>query len=155
AVALGAAEAEVGAALGQANAADQRAVGREHAHAVELGAADAPADPEIAIDVTAHAVRIAALPVDEHAATGELPAVVDHVEDADQAVGIAARLRNVELLLVGREADAVRPREVGSHDRHLAGGAVDPIDVGRQLLLGLVADVVAVDAEGRIGEPDR
>src|SRR5262249_12798440 len=126
-----------------------------HAHAVELGAADAPADPEIAIDVAAHTVGIAALPVNEHAAVGQLRSILDHIEHADQTIGVAARLRDVDRALVGREADAVRAIEVGRHHGALSGRAVDAIDVGGQFRLGLVADVVAADAVGRIGEPDR
>ena len=43
---------------------------------------------------------------------------------------------------------------VGDH-RRPPGGRVEPVDVGRQLELGLVALVVAEDAVARVGEPDR
>ena len=74
AVALQAAEAEVGAALGQRDAADHDAVGREDHDAVEFGIAHAPAAPQIAVDVAAHAVRRAGAGVDEHALVGNLVA---------------------------------------------------------------------------------
>src|SRR5271154_3609662 len=56
-VALQAAEAEIGAALGQCDAAYQLAVGRVDHDAVEFGIAHAPAAPQIAVDVASHAVR--------------------------------------------------------------------------------------------------
>src|SRR5580698_4949618 len=56
-VALQPAEADVGAALGQRDAADQLAVGRVDHDTVEFRIAHAPAAPEIAVDVAAHAVR--------------------------------------------------------------------------------------------------
>src|SRR3954453_19395810 len=64
AVAFLAAEGEVGAALGQPDAHHQLTFRREHPPPVELRRPDAPADPEIAIDIAAHAVGIAALAVD-------------------------------------------------------------------------------------------
>ena len=128
--------------------------GREHHHAVELLAPGAPAAPQIAGDVAAETVGRAGAAVHEHPAVGELAAVVDHVIDLDQPVGIAARLHDVEALLVRREADAVRPHEIVGHHRHLA-ARVDPVDIRGQFRLLLVADVVAGDAVGRIGEPDR
>jgi hypothetical protein len=79
AVASGAAEAKVGAALGQRNEADQLAGGVENLDPVLLGVTHAPAAPEIALDVAAEAVGGAArLSGDEGAAIGEL-VVVDVV----------------------------------------------------------------------------
>src|SRR3954464_10614616 len=57
AVALHAAEAEVGAAFGQGDAADHHTVGCEHHNTVEFGIAHAPAAPEIAVDIDAKTVR--------------------------------------------------------------------------------------------------
>jgi hypothetical protein len=111
-VALGAAEADVGADLRQADAQDRLAVGRERHDAVELLAPCSPTAPQIAGDVAAHAVGRAAAAVHEHPAIGELAAAIRHVIDLDQAVRVAARLHDVEALLVGRETDAVRPHEV-------------------------------------------
>ena len=70
-VALHAAEADIGAALGQRDAADRRAVGRIDHHAVEFGIAHAPAAPQIAVDVAAHAVRRAGTGVDQHPLVGD------------------------------------------------------------------------------------
>src|SRR5258707_2208719 len=56
AVALLAAEAQVGAGLGQMDLADEIAVRRVAAHAVLLGVRPAHAAPDIAVDVGAHAV---------------------------------------------------------------------------------------------------
>ena len=87
------------------------------------------------------------------AAVGELGAVVDHVVDADHARRHAG-LDDVELRLVGREREPVRPIDVARRHRRAA-GLVETIDVGRQLGRRDVALVVAEDAERRIGEPDR
>src|SRR5215510_8611552 len=96
AVALDAAEADVGAAFRQRNKADRLAGGIENLHAVLLRVAHAPAAPEIAIDVTTEAVgRAAGLGVDEGAGIGELLSV--DVVDADHARGDAG-LDDVELL---------------------------------------------------------
>src|SRR5580658_11298989 len=73
-VTLQSAEADVGAALGQRDAADHDAVGRKHHDAVELGIAHAPAAPQIAVDVGAHAVGRAGARVDEDALVGDLVA---------------------------------------------------------------------------------
>src|SRR5689334_16323984 len=75
AVALAAAETEVGAALGERDAADGLALGREHHDAVEPFAG-APAGPEVAVDVAAEAVgRSVLAAVDEDAPVRELGAV--------------------------------------------------------------------------------
>src|SRR5258708_2852009 len=57
AVALLAAEGEIGAGLGQEDLADPLAIRREDLHAVIAGSHPARADPDIAVDVDAHAVR--------------------------------------------------------------------------------------------------
>src|SRR6266699_3225213 len=68
AVALGPAEAKIGAAFRQADAADQLALGREHNDAVELRESHAPAAPQIAVDVAPSTVRPNMYGVDEHSA---------------------------------------------------------------------------------------
>jgi hypothetical protein len=60
AVALDPAEADVGAALGQGDAANLRPVGGEDQDPVERLAAHAPAAPQVAVDIAAHAVGGAA-----------------------------------------------------------------------------------------------
>src|SRR6202790_5220423 len=60
AVALGAAEADVAAHLGQADAAEELAVRRPYRHAaIAHGTAGIARAPDIAVDVAAHAVRTA------------------------------------------------------------------------------------------------
>src|SRR5471032_2791386 len=56
AVAVTAAEADVGAALGQVDMADRLALGTEDTNAVEFVAAHSPAAPQIAVDIDAEAV---------------------------------------------------------------------------------------------------
>src|SRR6185437_3384888 len=60
AVALEPAKADIGAALGQHDAADHLAVGGEHDNAV-LGLAARPGAPHIALDIDAQAVAAARL----------------------------------------------------------------------------------------------
>jgi D-galactarolactone cycloisomerase len=79
AVALQASEAEIGAALGQRDAADHDAVGREHHDAVEFGIAHAPAAPQIAVDIGPHAVGRTRTGIDEHALVGDPVAAGCHV----------------------------------------------------------------------------
>src|SRR5713226_3416648 len=154
AVPLAGAEAEIGAALGQGDAADRRPGGREDHHPVEALLAHAPAGPEIAVDIAAEAVGGARTGIDEDAALGELPAVGDDVVDADEPRH-GAGFDDVHLLLVRREAEAVGPVDVAGDDGRAPGLAVDPVDVGRQLGRRRMSLVIAEDAEGRVGEPDR
>ncbi len=68
----------------------------------------------------------------------------------------AAGVGDIENLLVGREREAVRLDPVADDQGHRPAVRIDAIDVRRaDLGFGLVALVVAVDAVGRIGEPDR
>src|SRR5215212_4451698 len=110
AVAATAAEADVGAALRQLDAADEGAVAVVDHHAVELVGAHAPAAPEVPVDVDAEAVRGARAGVDEHALVLELPPV--HVEGEDQPVRRRARLDEVEDRLVGREGEAIGAADI-------------------------------------------
>ena len=69
-------------------------------------------------------------------------------------LGVPLPLDDVELLLVGREGEAVGVHEVGDDRGQLAVGA-DAVDVGGRLLgLRARAFPFAVDAEHRVGEPD-
>jgi hypothetical protein len=87
AVAVNAAEAEVGAALRQVNAQHHRAVRIEH-HDTVLGLAAAPPAPQVALDVAAEAVGDAGAAVHEDTLVGQR--VAGHVEDVDQARAGAA-----------------------------------------------------------------
>src|SRR5580765_5644063 len=150
-IALESPEAEVGAALGERDVPDELGGRVEDRHAVQAFAA-APAAPEVAVDVAAHAVRNAVSAIDEHPAVGEArPA--DDVEHPDLA-RYRATDDDVELRLVRAEAEAIGPWNVAGGDGHLARPDVGSIDVGRQLRRRHVALVVAEDPEGRIAEPD-
>ena len=112
-IALGAPEADVGAALRQGDAADRRTVRREHPHAVQGFAPHAPPAPEIPVHVAAHPVRRAARPgVDQHLPVDDPAAVAGHVVGADPPVRLGPRLDHVEPPLVRREAEPVRPRQI-------------------------------------------
>src|SRR6266851_2432794 len=150
-VALGPAEAEVGAALGQQDAADELGVGIVDRDAVEP-LAPAPAAPEVAVGVAAQAVRDARPRVDEDAAVGERGAARDHVEHADLARH-RSRHHHVEPALVGGEAEAVGARDVAGRHGGLAAPGVEAVHVRGQLQRRGVPLVVAEHAEGRIGEP--
>src|SRR5713226_2965226 len=84
-VAIGAAEAEVCAALGQIDAADELAIRVEDRHAIEPFLAHAPAAPEVAVHVAAIPVRCAGAGVEELALVAELGAAVNHVVHLDDA----------------------------------------------------------------------
>src|SRR5262249_55085633 len=107
-VALDAAEAEVGAALGQQEAADQLPVGSDDRPPVQALAAAPPA-PEIAVGVAAYAVWESWPRVDEQAAAGEPGPAVDDVEHADLPRSRPAH-DHVELRLVRRKAKSVGAR---------------------------------------------
>src|SRR5438445_5696232 len=155
AIAVDAAEAHVGAALGQVDAPDELLFAAEDVDAVERLAAHAPAHPQVAVDVQAEAVRRpAGLGGKKHAAVREPRAAVHDVVDAHHARGHAG-LDDVEPGLVGREGEAVGPVDVARRHGELARPRIPAVDAGRQLRLGDVSFVVAEDAERRIGEPDR
>jgi hypothetical protein len=111
-VSLLAAEAEIGAGLGEMDLAEEIAVRRIAAQAKFIGIAAAQSEPDIALDIGAHAVGTShrAERRDEDFIVEEL--VADDVEDAD--IGIAADgalhagVDDVELLLIGREGDGCR-----------------------------------------------
>src|ERR1700730_13340112 len=96
AIALQAAETEIGATLGQRDAADHDAVGGKHHDTVELGIAHAPAAPQIAVDVAAHAVGRAGAGVDKDTLVGNRLAVGCYVIGQDLAVRYAAGFHDIE-----------------------------------------------------------
>ena len=153
-VAVAAAEADVGSALGQRDEADRLAGRIEHLDAVERRA-HAPAAPQIAVDVDPKAVgRFFFFAVDEDAAIGELRSAVDHVEDIDRA-SLGRALDDIELRFVGRKGQSVRPLDQpGGRDRRTPAVGIEPVDVEGQFRLCLHAQIIAGDAGGRIGEPD-
>src|SRR5215467_5721764 len=84
-VALAASEAEVRAAFGQEDAADQDAVGREHGDAV-MRLASGKSTPDVTLCVAADAVSVAGHGIEEYPAVDESRAVLDHVVDVDGLV---------------------------------------------------------------------
>src|SRR5258708_7672834 len=147
AVALGAAEADVAAHLGQADAADQLAGRIPHRHAVIADvAAGIARGPDIAIDVAAHAVRPAVHAVDDEVAEQLLIAElvvgadIEHMHIAFAArTGIARSLagrNHVQLLVVRREREPVGIGHLFlGHDDVEAAAWLDPIAIARQLTL--------------------
>src|SRR5258708_13795836 len=153
AVALDAAEADVGAALWQRDRADPLAFRIEHQDAVQ-SFAGAPAAPEVAVGVATEAVRrLGRFAGHEWLAAGKLGAIVDDVVDADQARHIA-EVDDILLALARGEAKPVGPDVADAHGG-AAGLRIETVHVGRQLLLGHVALIVGGDARGRVREPDR
>src|SRR5882762_9964470 len=143
AIAVDAAKAHVGAALGQVDAPDKLRFAAEDVDAVERLAAHAPAHPEVAVDVQAEAVRgPAGLGGKKHAAVREPRAAIHDVVDAHYARG-GAGLDDVEPGFVGREGEAVGPVDVAGGDGELARSRIPAIHVGRLLRLGDVSLVVA------------
>ena len=67
----------------------------------------------------------------------------------------ARRVDNVELRLVGREGEAVRPLHIADRHCDLPRPRIDPIDPEGQLLLRLVPEVIAANSGAIIAEPDR
>ena len=90
------------------------------------------AAPDIAFLVGTETVREAGLDLVELARFCESPAVVHHVEDADEPDRIGRELlpalRDIEQALVGREAEAVRPLEIIGDDGEGAVPGVEPKD---------------------------
>ena len=154
AVAFGAAEADVAADLRQQDLADARAVGGEDVDAVVAVADPAGAAQMLpsmsqrmpsAKPATLLAVRVCIFIEANSRPLRELPAVVDDVPDLDvlRRVGVVrgAGVGDVELLVVGREAEAVRLEDLVAVDQlvDLAGLGVDAVDGFLELQLALVA----------------
>src|SRR5579871_932343 len=146
-VALGSAEGDVAAHLGEANPPEQLAFRRPACRAVVAdGAAGIAGGPDIAVDVAAYAVRSAFHAVDREVAEQLLVrqlVVGADIEYLDVALaartGIArpfAGADHIELLVIGREAQAVRIRHlVLAHHEVDAAGGIDAVAIGRQFAL--------------------
>ena len=129
------------------------------AHAVLLRVGPAHAAPHVAVHIATHSVGYAGCkPLGENLAVGQLASIdiaVEHPNVRGASVG-QARINDVQPLLIRGETDAVRLRKVIDNRLDLAGLAIDAEDIVLVLLWGLLqALVVAADAVGRIGEPDR
>jgi hypothetical protein len=154
AVALRAAETHIGAALGQQDAADHRAVGRVDGDPV-LGLAAGPGAPDVAVRVDTKAVAAARLGAAELAPVGRLGAMVDHIVDLHRPLPRARRVDDVEPGFVGREGEPVRPLHVVDCDCHRASTGVEPVDPERQFPRRLMPEVIAAGAGAVVAEPDR
>ena len=153
AVPLWAAEGDVGDALAYRDATDQRAVRRIDRHAI------AGRGPDIALPVDTEPVIDAGLQCCEHALEADRALVRLHRIGHDLARMVRlvrdAGVGHVEQALIRRESEAVRPHHVGDDRRHLPRHRLDAVDVrGTDLGLRRMTLVMAVDAVGRIGEPD-
>ena len=145
--------------LRQVDLAKQLASRGIAANAILVRIAPADGAPDAAIPIGAHSIGDARpLYFRKHLAVRHLAIVVIHVEYADvrRVLWIVGEpgIDDVELLLVGREGDAVRLDEIVNDDFD-ATGFIDPIDVALLLLgRGLDAFIEAADAVDRVGEPD-
>src|SRR5258706_11886944 len=138
-VALGAAEGDVAAYLRQPNPAEKLGLGAPHRDpTVAYSPAGIACAPEItehvgteAIRTTMHAIDMA---VGEHFRIRQL-VVRSDIQDMDIALAGRPGTRDVQLLEIGREAQAIGVRHlvVGDHCIEPAAG-VQPIDLGGQLL---------------------
>src|SRR5437899_3667184 len=150
AVALGSSEAQIAADLGQSDAADELAFRCPDGHAtVAEGTAARCAvarHPDIAVDVTASAVRAALDAVDheiaEQVRTRQLVvgADVEHVHVALAAWARVARswtrADDVQLFVIGREHEAVWIGElVFADDKGESPAGIHAVHAGRQLSL--------------------
>src|ERR1700716_407289 len=166
AISLLAAEADIGAGLGQANLTDARPVRRENLDAVIAIADPARADPDVAIDVDPQTIREARLAVEGHvdqrARVREFVAVQIVLPDNILGIGIVrdAGIANIDFLVVVAEGDAVRLEWFVGDLGDLAGLRIEPVH--RLFLIRLVGAGIRplslVDADRAItgiGEPDR
>src|ERR1700733_9883351 len=166
AVSFFAAEADIGAGLGQANLTDPFAVGRKNLDAVIAIADPSGADPDVALGIDPHAVREAGFAVERHidqrARVRQLVAV--EVVLPDDVLGLRVvrdtGVADIDLLVVVAEGDAIRLERVFGDFGYLAGLAVEPVD--RLFLIGLdragIGLLALVDTDRSvtgIGEPDR
>src|SRR6266436_4160667 len=143
----------------KASDAEQIARRAVAAHTVLLRVGPAHAAPNVAVDVAAHSVGYARRKtVGEDLAvrqTARFDFTVEHPDMRGTSVGQSG-VDDVKPFLIRRETDAVRLCEVIHHRLDLARLAVHAEGIVLILLLGLLeALVVAADAVGRIGEPDR
>src|SRR5215471_10784420 len=160
-VSLLTAEAQVGDRFGYVDLAEQIAVSSVAAHAILLRIAPTDGAPYTPGGVGAHPVGNAGLGhFRKDLAVRDFSGPNVHVEHADMRRVVRpvreAGIDDVELLLVGREGDAVWFHEVIDNNLDISGFRIDPVDVVLFLLLcGLDALVIAADAVGWIGKPDR
>src|ERR1700716_487348 len=160
-VSLLTAEAQIGDSFRYVDLAEEIAVRSVAAHAVLVRIAPTHGAPKAPGSVAAQPIGNAGLGhVRKDLAVRKLSGPEIHVEHADmrrvvRPVGEAG-IADIELLLVRREAKAVRLHEVIDHHLDVAGFRIHPVDVFLVLLgVGLDALVIAADTVGWVAEPDR
>src|SRR5215467_5225445 len=151
-VALAASEAEVGAAFGQEDAADQDTVGCEHGDAV-MSLAPGKSTPHITLSVAADAVGVTWHGIEEHPAVDESRPVFDHVVDMDGLVP-CRRVDHIQPRFIGREAQTVRPLHVADGNADFPAARINSVDTERQLLRRRMAKVIAARPRSVVREPD-
>src|SRR5229473_3560454 len=160
-VSLLTAEAQVGDSFRYVDLAEQIAVFSVAAHAVFVRIAPTHGAPNTPFGVTAHPVGNAGLGhFRKHFAVRHLSGPHIQVEHADMRWVVRpvreAGVEDIELLLVRREGNAVGLHEVIDDNLDVTGFRIHPVDVMLFLLrLGFDALIIAADAVGWIGEPDR
>ena len=126
-------------------------------HAVEPVAAPARARPQVPVDVRADAVGAALLAAQLHLreepAAGQ-PAAVDDVVHLDDPRRRDSSVDDVELPVVGREAESVRLLQLVGDEVHPPSLGIDPVDRLLHLQVSLVPLVVHHAAVAGVGEPD-
>src|SRR6202171_5221512 len=155
------AEAQVGDRFRYVDLAEQIAISSVAAHAVLVRIAPTYGAPNTPVSVTAHPVGNAGLGhFRKDFAVRHLSGPHIQVEHADMRRVVRpvreAGVEDIELLLVRREGNAVGLHEVIDDNLDVTGFRIHPVDVMLFLLrLGFDALIIAADAVGGIGEPDR
>src|SRR5712664_961989 len=133
AVSLLAAEADIGAGLGQENLTDAHAVRREDLDAVIAWADPSGADPDVALGVDPQAIGEARLAVQRHVdellRIRKLVAIEIVTPDDILGVGIVrdTGIADIDLLVVVAEGDAVRLERFVGDLADLTALCVDPV----------------------------
>src|ERR1700722_555784 len=145
-----AAEGNVRAPFGQSNASDLLARRVEDVDAVKVWVTHAPAAPEIAIHINAHAVRRAVVVCrDQGAAIGNAGAIINQVV-RENGAWRRAGVNDVKFRFVRRKSEAIGAVDVAGNDGYFAGLRVPAINVGGQFRRGGFTFVITENAVGRI-----
>ena len=154
AVAVATAKTKVRHQLGNADPADQRSVGRIGAHRIRARR------PQVAMPVDAEPVEETVVADRKDLVVAQRLSVRRDPVDVDRAGRVRhvrlAGVGDVEKRLVRREREAVGSNAIARDGLEFARRGVQPEDQGLlDLAPGEHALVKAIDAVGRIGEPDR
>ena len=130
AVAVKPAETHIGTALGQGDTPNRGPIRREDDHSVQLFCSHAPATPEVAIDITTHAIRCAPRPgVDQDPFVAQFSAICRHIVRQDLAMRDSPGLDHVQERLVWRKAEPVGAEDIVRHDAGLSRLTVETVDM--------------------------